>query len=182
MKTLLVIALLWLHAFAAPALAQRKEATPLTDALKGWQTIRIAFILDGGDHYKPYPYFLLQRLNSEHVVLSSSDEDPTSTILPVVRAILTNEETQKIIERATRFYGQAQNQIGEKVRWSALPEPERTKAYSGHGYGIPAFYIRVEVFSHGRSYRYEDDFDDSSTINDFIHFVEDPKAATKQSP
>jgi hypothetical protein len=178
-KPLLATALVWLHTFAAVSIAQRQE-TALAEALQDWTTVRICLVIDGGDYNPPSPFILLQRLDSDRVILSSSEESARSELLPVARAIITSKAAQKFIDRAVAFYAQAQKEIGEKARVYALPQAEREPILKQHSLGMSALYIGIHVFSHNRSYEYQDDFADSgNTVKDFGEFVMHPKADSK---
>ena len=179
MKLFLAAALLSLHVCAAITFAQKQE-TALSEALKDWKTVRICLVIDGGDYNPPSPFILLQRLDSERVILSSSEESARSELLPVARAIITSDAAQKFIDRALDFYAQAQKETGEKARVYALPPAEREPILKQHNLGMSALYIGIQVLSHSRSYEYQDDFADSgTTVKDFAEFVMHPKADSK---
>lgn len=179
MKLRLAIGLLCLRAFIPVAYAQRSD-TAITEALRDWKTVRINLIIDGGDYKPPAPFILLQRLDSDRVVLSSSEDSARSELLPVARAIITADAAQKLIDRALAFYAQAQKETGEKARVYALPEAERAPILKQHNLGMSAFYIGIQVFSRGRSYEYQDDFADSgAAVKEFVDFVMHPKVDAK---
>lgn len=179
MKPHFTTGLFWLYTFAAVAIAQRQE-TALTEALKDWTTVRISLVIDGGDYNPPSPFILLQRLDSDRVILSSSEESAGSELLPVARAIITPEAAQKFIDRAVAFYAQAQKETGGKARVYALPPAEREPILKQHNLGMSALYIGIHVYSGNRSYGYQDDFADSgNTVKEFGDFIIHPKADSK---
>lgn len=168
-----------LATFSSLACAQNTEP-PIADTIKGWRTVRIVLRIDGGDYDPPAPFILLQRLDSDRIILSTGEDTSGAEYLPVARSIIAPDAAQKLIERAVGYYSQAQKEIGEKARVRALPRVERDAIYAKAGFGISAAYIRIEVLGPNRSHQYEDDFADrSAVLNEFSSFIMQQHAQPK---
>ena len=179
MKSIFATTIIWILAFVNFTLAGT-DNTALSEALKDWKTVRISFIIDGGDYFPSPKYILLQRLDSESIILSTSENYDLTDALPVVRSIINNSAAQSIIDQAVGFYTTAQKEIGEKARIYALPQFERDEIIKKHNLGISAEYIGIQILSHSKSYEYKDDFaDEGTTVKDFLEFVIHPLKNTK---
>jgi len=177
-KTLLN-AIFALATFSSLAGAQSTQP-PISDTIKNWRTVRIVLRIDGGDYDPPAPFILLQRLDSDRIILSTGEYTVGAEYLPVARSIISSDAAQKLIERALAFYAKAQKETGEKARVQALPQAERDAIYKKPGFGIPAFYIRIEVLGPDRGYQYEDDFADSgATLKEFAAFIMQQQTQSK---
>jgi hypothetical protein len=176
MKTALLILVLWMHAVVASTLAFPPNP-PIGEVLKDWKTIKITLIISGGDTFGPDPFILLQRLDGDHVFLSTMQPPPVEHAeFPVARAVLTNAAAAKYVDRAHDFYIQALLEVSERARVNALPKAEQEAFWKAHNLGIGSFSIKIEVLGREHSYVYEHDFaDEGETWKEFYEFVQNPK-------
>lgn len=179
MRLFVAVAAVWAHALNV--VYAQGHNPDLKQVLQNWQSVRISHIIDGGDHAPVPQFILLQRLDADRVILSSSEQSARSEMLPMFRAIISADDSQKLIEQALLFYAKSQNEIGEKARVHALPRAEeREEILKKHSFGMHAFYINIQVLTQGRLYAYQDDFSDSGpTFQEFDQFIMKPQSNPK---
>lgn len=161
---------LWLF---STAIAQQ-DWEMVRKAFQSWKTVRIYPHIIGGDHVARSPFLLLQRLDAERVVLSAGEGEG----LPVAKSLISNLETQKIIDQVIAFYMKAEAEKGFRQAIEELPEPERTAFKSRMGFGPYESSICIEILAEKGSYNFKDEFGKESSdaaFNEFISSVAEDK-------
>ena len=175
MNTISFAVALWLCAFLAIGHAQSSKPA-ITELAKDWTSIRISHSGVGSDYSIGENYVLLQRLDSNRVVLSDKGGQFGAWPLPVARALITPDAAQKIVDGSVKFYGQSQAEpSGKDSSRSSYHEPRKNHDPAG----LTEF-INIQIVAGKQSYDFFDDFADGSPA--CPQFVKLLKDATETQP
>lgn len=150
-----------------------------------WKSLKFGFELDGGDFNSWGPYILLQRIDADHISLSSVEISNRHGARPVDLKMLNIQEAADLVNKLIPFIELAEAETGGKAKIMALPEAERMNILKDFGFGMSEGYLSLELTrADGSRRRIQDDFDERQpTMNSFInHLSEIVKTMSEPSP
>jgi hypothetical protein len=119
--------------------AERKKPS-LIDSLKDWKTLKFILYISASDYTPPRPYILLQRIDADHVVVSTCDRE-----LPIAREILNAEQAEKLVDEAVAIYDASNDIVGFAERIQKLPKEEQDAIKKQFPMGFGGCDFRIEI-------------------------------------
>lgn len=135
-----LLRLLFMSLLLTVGFGEEPKKPSLKDSLKDWKTLKFILYTAASDYVPPRPYILLQRIDADHVVVSTCDRE-----LPIAREILNAEQAQKLVDEAVAIYDASKDIVGFAERIAKLPEEQQDDIKKKFPMGFGGCDFRIEI-------------------------------------
>ena len=147
----------------------------LKDSLKDWKTLKFILYSSASDYVPPRPYILLQRIDADHVVVSTCDRE-----LPIAREILNAEQAQKLVDEAVAIYDASKDIVGFAERIQKLPKEKQDAINKRFPMGIGSCDFRIEILNSKDHHILHSSIEGNELIKRFDSFIGGQLSLTEQ--
>lgn len=138
----------------------------LKDSLKDWKTLKFILYSAASDYVPPRPYILLQRIDADHVVVSTCDRE-----LLIAREILNAEQAQKLVDEAVAIYDASKDIVGFAERIQKLPKEKQDAIKKKFPMGFGGCDFRIEILNSKDHHTFQSTIEGNEISKRFDSFI-----------